>query len=334
MATTYNNAADHQATQYNVLTGGASNILNNVAPSSTSGVPLISQGSSSQPLFGTAVVAGGGTGLTSATAYAVLCGGTSSTSALQSIAGVGTSGQVLTSNGAGALPTFQASGGSNFAEVVIQTFTSSGTYTPTSGMQYCIIEVVGGGGGSGGLGATSGTQGTAASGGGGGGYSKGVFSSATIGANQSVTVGTGGSAGTNAPGAGGTGGTTSVGSLISATGGAGSAASSGTTQPGAAGGVGGVGSSGSVNCNGGAGGGSWGQQSAIGMNMGGQGGNSIFGGGSTTTIQCNNTGFVILGVAGTLYGGGASGGSTGPSQAHQVGAAGAAGVVVITEFVN
>lgn len=51
-------------------------------------------------------VAQGGTGLTSTTAYAVVCGGTTSTGNLQSIAGLGTSGQVLTSNGAGALPTF------------------------------------------------------------------------------------------------------------------------------------------------------------------------------------------------------------------------------------
>lgn len=49
----------------------------------------------------------GGTGATSATAYAVLCGGTSSTGAFQSVASVGTAGQVLTSNGAGTLPTFQ-----------------------------------------------------------------------------------------------------------------------------------------------------------------------------------------------------------------------------------
>jgi hypothetical protein len=62
---------------------------------------------------GTAVdVAHGGTGNTSTTAYAVLCGGTTSTGVLQPIASVGTSGQVLTSNGAGALPTFQAAGGS------------------------------------------------------------------------------------------------------------------------------------------------------------------------------------------------------------------------------
>jgi len=56
-------------------------------------------------------VAGGGTGVASATAYAVLCGGTTATGAFQSIASVGTSGQVLTSNGAGALPTFQTNTG-------------------------------------------------------------------------------------------------------------------------------------------------------------------------------------------------------------------------------
>ena len=49
----------------------------------------------------------GGTGASSQTAYAVLAGGTTSTGAYQSVASVGTSGQVLMSNGAGALPTFQ-----------------------------------------------------------------------------------------------------------------------------------------------------------------------------------------------------------------------------------
>jgi hypothetical protein len=94
-------------TQYNALIGGASNAITSVAPSATSGVPLISQGAASNPAFGTAVVAGGGTGVTSNTAYAVLCGGTTSTNPIQSIASVGTSGHILTSNGAGALPTFQ-----------------------------------------------------------------------------------------------------------------------------------------------------------------------------------------------------------------------------------
>lgn len=52
-------------------------------------------------------VAGGGTGVASVTAYAPIFGGTTSTGSLQS-GTVGTAGQVLTSNGAGALPTFQA----------------------------------------------------------------------------------------------------------------------------------------------------------------------------------------------------------------------------------
>jgi hypothetical protein len=57
-----------------------------------------------------AQVAKGGTGNATATAYTVQCGGTTTTNPFQSIASVGTANQVLTSNGAGALPTFQASG--------------------------------------------------------------------------------------------------------------------------------------------------------------------------------------------------------------------------------
>lgn len=70
----------------------------------------------------------GGTELTATTAYAVLCGGTTSTSALQSIASVGSSGEVLTSNGAGALPTFQA-GAANFKQQVRATTTAAATLT-------------------------------------------------------------------------------------------------------------------------------------------------------------------------------------------------------------
>ena len=82
---------------------------------------------------GTLAVANGGTGATSATAYAVQCGGTTSTGAYQSVASVGTSGQVLTSNGAGALPTFQAAAGATITGT-----TTNGTYyvvgtTSTSG---------------------------------------------------------------------------------------------------------------------------------------------------------------------------------------------------------
>lgn len=52
-------------------------------------------------------VANGGTGLTSLTPYAVMAGGTGATTPVQQVSGLGTSGQVLTSNGGGALPTWQ-----------------------------------------------------------------------------------------------------------------------------------------------------------------------------------------------------------------------------------
>lgn len=55
-------------------------------------------------------VAAGGQGNSSLVAYTPLCGGTTSTNPLQSVASTGTSGQVLISNGAGALPTFQSAG--------------------------------------------------------------------------------------------------------------------------------------------------------------------------------------------------------------------------------
>lgn len=94
-------------TEYNVLTGASNKTVNNVAPSATSGVPLISQGSSSQPVFGTAVVAGGGTGNTSFTAYEIITGGTTTTGALQQVTDNATN-QVLQSGGGSALPTFTA----------------------------------------------------------------------------------------------------------------------------------------------------------------------------------------------------------------------------------
>ncbi len=56
-------------------------------------------------------VSEGGTGATSFTAYSVICGGTTSTTPLQNVSGVGSTGQVLTSNGAGFLPTWQNSAG-------------------------------------------------------------------------------------------------------------------------------------------------------------------------------------------------------------------------------
>ena len=73
---------------------------------------------------GTLPVANGGTGVASTTAYAVLCGGTTTTGPFQAIASVGTAAQVLTSNGAGALPTFQtpAAGGTTIPAGTVMIF--------------------------------------------------------------------------------------------------------------------------------------------------------------------------------------------------------------------
>jgi hypothetical protein len=130
-----------------------------------------------------------------------------------------------------------------FSSVNVQTFTTSGTYTPTVGMLYCQIEVIGAGGGGGGCYTNSGVTISGGGGGGGGGYARGNFTAAAIGATQVVTVGAAGTAGAaNSPAPGGTGGTSSVGALISATGGIGGfPGSNGGTQnsvPGSAGGLG------------------------------------------------------------------------------------------------
>jgi hypothetical protein len=128
-----NNSSNAQNAQYNLIVGTGS-AYSNIAPSATSGVPLVSQGATSNPAYGTAVVSGGGTGVTSNTAYSVLCGGTTSTNPIQSVASVGTSGQVLTSNGAGALPTFQTPAGGSVLvqskQALYTTVTNLTTFIP------------------------------------------------------------------------------------------------------------------------------------------------------------------------------------------------------------
>jgi len=65
----------------------------------------------SSGVTGTLAVANGGTGISTTTAYALIAAGTTSTGAFQQVSGLGSSGQVLTSNGAGTLPSWQAVSG-------------------------------------------------------------------------------------------------------------------------------------------------------------------------------------------------------------------------------
>lgn len=83
-------------TNHNVLVGAGTTTITKVPPSATSGVPLISQGAASDPAFGTAVVAGGGTGQTTLTTNGVLYG--NGTSAV-GITAQGAANTVLLGNG-------------------------------------------------------------------------------------------------------------------------------------------------------------------------------------------------------------------------------------------
>lgn len=108
--------------------------------------------------------------------------------------------------------------GSSGGLINVQTFTSSGTYTPTPGTTSIIVEAVGGGGGSGST--LTGTRSVSA-GGAPGAYGKARYTTVTT---TSVTVGAGGNGGAavNTPGGGGS--ATSFGALLSCPGGPGSAA--------------------------------------------------------------------------------------------------------------
>lgn len=208
--------------------------------------------------------------------------------------------------------------------VTKQTFTSSGTYTPTANMAYCIVECIGAGGG--GAGVPAGGSGTITVGGGGGsgGYSRLYAPAATIGASQTVTIGAAGSGGAAGANGGGTGGDTSVGILCVAKGGTGGQTiGSAVASYVIAGGVGGAAASGTgdAKISGSAGGAGVGTNSVA---VGGAGAAGPFGGGGTG-------GSGAAGSVGNL-GGGGGGASAIASGAAAAGGNGGAGLVIITEF--
>lgn len=205
-------------------------------------------------------------------------------------------------------------------KINIQTFSSTGTYTPTSGTQYAIFELVGGGGGGGSI--TSNNQGCG--GGGSGGYLKAMLTSAQIGASQVVTIGTGGASASN-------GSTTSVGTLLSATGGAAGATGSAIGSPGGAGGTPTVSTGSAIVLLSGQPG-SWGATDF--MTVGGGGGSSPFGAGAPIIFFGNNNS-QFSGANGTGNGSGGSGaGSSSGGGSSANGGAGTAGYVVVTEFIS
>lgn len=196
------------------------------------------------------------------------------------------------------------------SSVVQQVITSTGTYTPTSGMNYCIVELVGGGAGSGGV--VSGATGGA----GAGAYSRSRFTAADVGASKAIVIGAAGAAGTgNSTGTNG--GTTTFGAtLMTAPGGL---ASTGGIF--SSGGLGGPAGTGDISIPGGDG------QTGIGngsQRYGGTGGASYFGGGGRGVNNLEGT----AAAPGRAYGAGGGGGG------NSNGAPGKAGVAIITEYVN
>lgn len=208
--------------------------------------------------------------------------------------------------------------------VVTQVFTSNGTYTPTPGMIYCIIECQAGGGAGGGAAVTAANTQNGGGGAGGGEYARKLATAAAIGASQVVTIGAAGVAATP-PSVQTAGGNTSVGTLCIAIGGpAGITApnsSNGTAVPGGSGGTGdfkvsgGTGSQGFPN-----------NFTSAFPPVGGCGGDSFFGQGGPMISTAQS------GLPGSGFGAG-GGGASDNGAGNRPGGAGAIGVAIITEFV-
>lgn len=203
-------------------------------------------------------------------------------------------------------------GSSGVVRVKTQIFTSSGTYTPSTGMLYCQVECVGGGG-------NGGTSASTVGGGGGGGgaYGKSTISAASIGASQSLTVGGSGSA-------------SSFGAFL--TSGAGSAGSNAVSSQGGPGGAGGTCTGADLLIFGGAG---QGAGSISGYQGGGMGGSSVLGPGGGGGAGLQSPATSGPGANGSGYGGGGGGGgSANGGSGNSAGGSGAPGIVIVTEYCN
>ena len=177
-------------------------------------------------------VADGGTGASTLAANNVLLG--NGTSALQTVA-PSTSGNVLTSNGTTWTSAAPSSSGGKAADQ--QVFTTSGTWTKPSGYGANAIAYIQSWGGGGGAGRSTGAN--LAGGGGGGGYSERWILLSALGSTETVTIGAGGAGRTGSMGTGTAGGNTTFGSLVTAYGGGGG----GNNTPGGGGSDSGAGAS-------------------------------------------------------------------------------------------
>lgn len=209
--------------------------------------------------------------------------------------------------------------------------TAGGTWTIPTGLKGIDVEVQGPGGGSGGAKTGSAGQAACSGCGGAGGYAKKYIPVASLSGSYTVTVGAGGGGGSNTGGGGsaGTAASSFIGTGINITanvgqgGGGENTPTSGTSR--STGGPGGTASGGDFNVQGGDG--------SNGMETGGQafplgqGGSSVLGHGGRYASTASSAG-----QAGHGYGAGGGGVFTTGTSAGQAGAAGADGVVIVTEY--
>lgn len=215
-----------------------------------------------------------------------------------------------------------------------QVFTASGTWTKPANFVYAEVECVGGGGGASGVANTAANEANTGCAGGGGGYSRKIWLDAALSATETVTVGAAGTAGAaNNTGPGGNGGASIFKTQQGNGGTGGPAAGVGGTLKQSAGGAGGGASGGDFNITG-----DDGDTSRVMPNTGGGATPSVGGGGGSFYGGRTRSGAVDTfsggGVAGAQYGGGASPGYSRNAGGAQVGAAGFAGVVIVTSYVR
>lgn len=212
----------------------------------------------------------------------------------------GTSGYVLTSNGAGADPSYQTGG---TARPTLQVFTASGTWTKPANCKGIKVTGTGGGGGGGGSSASVRNGGSA-----GGTFIKYLDVSAL--SSGTVTIGAGGASSSNG------GDTTFVINAVTYTGAGGSAGSTGKGPSG------GSATNGDVNVSGGDGG------MAPSSSISGVGGTSFWGGGGSGSATASD----VAPNAGQAYGAGGGGGGPDSIGNATAGGAGKAGVIIVEEY--
>lgn len=295
-------------TMTSILDGAFSSFQGNILYRGASAWSALSPGSNGQ-LLATGGISGNPSWVTAS--------GTGTVTSI--VFGTGLSGGTITATG-----TVNNTG---VVTVKKQIFTSSGTYTPTTGMIYATLECLGAGGGGGGTANCTATSSSCGGGGGAGSYSKILVTAATVGASKTVTIGAAGTAGAAGNNAGGNGGDTSVGVLCVGKGGSAGAGSNGTTV--GAAGAGGVAGTGDLTAVGSPGFiGIAGTNTTVGMSS--AGGSSQWGGGSVSIIGST----IVNGGNASGFGAGGGGANTSGGAGTATGCGGSAGVVYITEYCN